>query len=138
MIVNRSIKIDDVSVQENTVANTMFGANALQSVNTTDGGVPFENYETAITLAGVTNLRFPGGTGEILNNLLVGSTSDTLAPDLIAFLDWVSTKNAQGFDLGVTLVLPTKTPSTFEDVYNFANTLQTSFPELVDAIEVGN
>ena len=86
MIVNRSIKIDDVSVQKNTVASTMFGANALQSVNTTDGGVPFENYETAITLAGVTNLRFPGGTGEVLNNLLVGSTSDTLAPDLIAFL----------------------------------------------------
>ena len=77
---------------------------------------------TAITLAGVTNLRFPGGTGEVLNNLLVGSTSDTLAPDLVAFLEWVSTKNAQGFDLGVTLVLPTKTHSTFEDVYNFANT----------------
>lgn len=138
MIVNRSIKIDDVSVQKNTVASTMFGANTLQSVNTTDGGVPFENYETAITLSGVTNLRFPGGTGEVLNNLLVGSTSDTLAPDLVAFLEWVSTKNAQGFDLGVTLVLPTKTHSTFEDVYNFANTLQTSFPGLVDAIEVGN
>ncbi len=40
--------------------------------------------------------------------------------------------------MGVTLVLPTKTPSTFGDVYNFANTLQTSFPGLVDAIEVGN
>ena len=100
MIVNRSIKIDDVSVQKNTVASTMFGANTLQSVNTTDGGVQFENYETAITLAGVTNLRFPGGTGEVLNNLLVGSTSDTLAPDL-EFLSGSELGSVANF--GVTL-----------------------------------
>ena len=98
----------------------MFGANTLQSVNTSDSGVPFAQYETAITVAGVTNLRFPGGTGEVLNNLLVGSTADALAPNLVAFLDWVRAKNAQGYDLSVTLVLPTKTVSTFAEVYDFA------------------
>ena len=72
MIATRSIKIENVTVEQNTVASTMFGANTLQSVNTSDSGVPFAQYETAITLAGVTNLRFPGGTGEVLNNLLVG------------------------------------------------------------------
>ena len=71
MIATRSIKIENVTVEQNTVAATMFGANTLQSVNTSDSGVPFAQYETAITVAGVTNLRFPGGTGEVLNNLLV-------------------------------------------------------------------
>jgi len=138
MIATRSIKIENATVQQNTVATAMFGANTLQSVNTSENGVPFEQYETAITVAGVTNLRFPGGTGEVLNNLLVGSTSNALAPDLVAFLGWVSEKNTQGFDLGVTLVLPTKTQSTFAEVYDFAKNLHTSFPGLVDAIEVGN
>ena len=73
-----------------------------------------------------------------MNNLLVGSTADALAPDLVAFLDWVSAKNAQGHDLGVTLVLPTKTASTFAEVYDFAKNRQSSFQGLVDAIEVGN
>ena len=91
MIATRSIKIENVTVEQNTVAATMFGANTLQSVNTSDSGVPFAQYETAIF---------------ILNNLLVGSTADALAPDLVAF--WIgSAKNAQGYDLGVTLVLPT-------------------------------
>ena len=138
MIATRSIKIENVTVEQNIVAATMFGANTLQSVKTSDSGVPFAQYETAITVAGVTNLRFPGGTGEVLNNLLVGSTANALAPDLVAFLDWVSAKNAQGYDLGVTLVLPTKTASTFAEVYDFAKNLQNSFPGLVDAIEVGN
>ena len=136
MIATRSIKIENLTVEQNTVAATMFGANTLQSVNTSDSGVPFAQYETAITVAGVTNLRFPGGTGEVLNNLLVGSTADALAPDLVAFLDWVNAKNAQGHDLGVTLVLPTKTASTIAEVYDFAKNLQNSFPGLVDAIEV--
>jgi len=38
----------------------------------------------------------------------------------------------------VTFVLPTKTASTFAEVYDFAKNLQNSFPGLVDAIEVGN
>ena len=135
MIATRSIKIENVTVEQNTVAATMFGANTLQSVNTSDSGVPFAQYETAITVAGVTNLRFPGGTGEVLNNLLVGSTADALAPDLVAFLDWVSAKNAQGYDLGVTLVLPNKTASTFAEVYDFAKNLQSSFPGLGDAFD---
>lgn len=138
MIGTRSIKIENPTVQQNTVATSMFGANALQSVNTAENGIPFEQYEKAITLAGVTNLRFPGGTGEVLNNLLIGSSSNALAPDLIAFLNWVNDKNAQGFDLGITLVLPTKTSSTFAEVYDFAKNLHTNFPGLVDAIEVGN
>jgi len=96
MIATRSIKIENVTVEQNTVASTMFGANTLQSVNTSDSGVSFAQYETAITVAGVTNLRFPGETGEVLNNLLVGSTTDALAPDLVAFLNWVRAKNAQG------------------------------------------
>ena len=87
MIGTRSIKIENPTVQQNTVATSMFGANALQSVNTSENGIPFEQYEKAITLAGVTNLRFPGGTGEVLNNLLIGSSSNALAPDLIAFLN---------------------------------------------------
>ena len=63
MIATRSIKIENVTVEQNTVAATMFGANTLQSVNTSDSGIPFAQYETTITVAGVTNLRFPGGTG---------------------------------------------------------------------------
>jgi hypothetical protein len=69
---------------------------------------------------------------------LVGSTADALTPDLVACLDWVSAKNVQGYNLGVTLVLPTKTASTFAEVYDLAKNLQNSFPGLVDAIEVGN
>ena len=61
MIATRSIKIENVTVEQNTVAATMFGANTLQSVNTSDSGVPFAQYETAITVAGLTNLRFSGG-----------------------------------------------------------------------------
>ena len=80
MIATRSIKIENVTVEQNTAAATMFGANTLQSVNTSDSGVPFAQYETAITVAGVTNLRFPGGTGEVLNNLLVGSTRWCIGP----------------------------------------------------------
>ena len=87
MIATRSIKIENVTVEQNTVAATMFGANTLQSVNTSDSGVPFAQYETAITVAGVTNLRFPGGTGEVLNNLLVGSSANALA--LILWRFWI-------------------------------------------------
>ena len=52
MIATRSIKIENVTVEQNTVAATMFGANTLQSVNTSDSGIPFAQYETAITVAG--------------------------------------------------------------------------------------
>ena len=56
MIATRSIKIENVTVEQNTVAATMFGANTLQSVNTSDSGVPFAQYETAITVAGVSDM----------------------------------------------------------------------------------
>ena len=62
MIATRSIKIENVTVEQNTVAATMFGANTLQSVNTSDSGVPFAQYETAITVAGVTSLNGTDGT----------------------------------------------------------------------------
>ena len=87
MIATRRIKIENVTVEQNTVAATMFGANTLQSVNTSDSGVPFAQYETVITLAGVTNLRFPAGTGEVLNNLVVGSSANALA--LILWRFWI-------------------------------------------------
>ena len=41
MIGTRSIKIENPTVQQNTVATSMFGANALQSVNTAENGIPF-------------------------------------------------------------------------------------------------
>ena len=41
MIATSSIKIENVTVEQDTVAATMFGANTLQSVNTSDSGVPF-------------------------------------------------------------------------------------------------
>ena len=93
MIATRSIKIENVIVEQNTVAATMFGANTLQSVNTSDSGVPFAQYETAITVAGVTNLRFSGGTGKVLNNLLVGSTADALS-DMMGII-WVDRSSSR-------------------------------------------
>lgn len=136
-------KIQNITFQaaQNTttfVDPRLFGSNALADVNTDADGNPTESFIRAVRDFNVTDLRFPGGTAELLNDILAETTANRLSPQTANFLNWVRAENANGAELTVTLGIPTKRVITYDEVYNFARIVARDYADVVKAVEIGN
>lgn len=137
MTIKQTYTLQSYTQSTYKVSSSHFGGNALYDVNVPVNDVK-AGFESAVENLNVTALRYPGGMGEKMQDLLANSTETELAPALVEFLNWVKEQNASGNPIEVTLVLPSKRAVSFDEVKNFAKVLQEQYPGLVEGIEIGN
>ncbi|MER5173683.1 hypothetical protein [Thioclava kandeliae] len=139
------------------VPTDLFGANIIFSANTNEGA-PTSNFESAVDATDMQSLRYPSGEGDgtaetegvdwiNITALDENPNGLELRKELTSVLDWARDPSGDGNTddaITLTLVIPTLHISEdeldryAEDVQTFTQLVLESYPDVVNAFEIGN